>query len=99
MAFEMLIDGLEHHAAIYRCDAGDKMCAFWGIENCGNVLSQEAHDTILALIDHNEHLNDQVHNLTLYLRYVSENDLTLWDRMMEHFSGMPGYGGETDGKD
>lgn len=44
------------------------------------------------MVDRITELENQVYNLTLYLHYVQEHDITLWERMMEHFDGMGGYG-------
>ena len=39
-----------------------------------------------------DELHNQVYNLSLYLAYVRDKNPELWTEMMDHFSGMGGFG-------
>ena len=42
-------------------------------------------------VNENCELKDVVYNLRLYLGEVKKADKALWEKLMEKFSGMPGY--------
>ena len=49
-------------------------------------------DLVKELVDENEHLKNQVHNLTLYLQATKDVMTPLeWDFIRSKYSGLPGY--------
>lgn len=88
---EKVLTGLDHHGRGVLCIRDDTECPYNVDRQCVRAISADSVAAIRELVDENEQLRAQVHNLVLYLRYVEFSDQELFERMEATYDGLPGY--------
>ena len=84
---EKAVRGLEAHVVEAAC----RNCPYDRGPKCVVVIKQDALTSIRECVDEIERLRAQVHNLTLYLRYLEFDDPASWAMLEATYDGLPGY--------